>query len=208
MLTAATLVIAMALAAVALWRPRLVTQSGGVAFGFVALFVLPLLATGMGGQAHVGRSKTTKFCTSCHVMERYGASLMIDDINHLPAKHFQNGRVPRDEACYSCHTTYTMYGDLGAKLRGLRHVWVQYIGHIPERIALYSPYHNRECLHCHGGARGFEETSAHHEDAMATDRMRKNELSCLSSGCHNVTHDVGRLASLKTWPGGNPEQKP
>jgi nitrate/TMAO reductase-like tetraheme cytochrome c subunit len=198
----------MVLAATAIYRPRLVMHNGGVAFGFVALFVLPLLATGMGGNAHVERSKTTTFCTSCHVMESYGASLMIDDISHLPAKHFQNGRVPKDHACYSCHTTYTMYGDLSAKLRGLRHVWVQYLGHIPQKIQLYMPYNNRECLYCHSGTRGFEETSAHHEAATSMDRMRRNELPCLTSGCHNVTHDVSKLANLKRWAGVQKEQKP
>jgi nitrate/TMAO reductase-like tetraheme cytochrome c subunit len=199
MLTIGSLLIAMILAAVTVYRPRMVMHNGGLAFGFVALFVMPLLATGMGTSAHVERSKTTQFCTSCHVMAGYGQSLMIDDITHIPAKHYQNGRVPKETACYSCHTTYTMYGDLHAKMRGLRHVWVQYFGHIPEKVKLYSSYNNRECLHCHSGSRGFEETSAHHEEAASMDRIRKNELSCLASGCHSVTHDVSKLASFKKW---------
>jgi len=199
MLTIGALLIAMVLAAVTIYRPRMVMHNGGLAFGFVALFVMPLLATSMGTSAHVARSKTTQFCISCHVMEGYGQSLMIDDITHVPAKHYQNGRVPKQTACYSCHTTYTMYGDFHAKMRGLRHVWVQYFGHVPDKIKLYSAYNNRECLHCHAGSRGFEETSAHREEATSMDRIRKNQLSCLASGCHSVTHDVSKLASLKKW---------
>ena len=35
-----------------------------------------------------------------------------------------------------------------------------YIGTIPKPLALYTPYNNRECLQCHDGTRGFEETEA------------------------------------------------
>ena len=40
-------------------------------------------------------------------------SLTIDSSDHLAAAHYQNSRVPREQACYTCHTTYTMFG--GAK---------------------------------------------------------------------------------------------
>src|SRR5262249_38623797 len=123
-----------------------------------------------------------------------------DNVEHLPATHFLNGRVPRESACYACHTTYTMYGDFSSKLRGLRHVYAQYLGTIPQKIALYKPYHNRECLHCHAGTRGFEETSGHHEEPTALVRMQRNQLSCLTSGCHAITHDVARLTQFKSWP--------
>ena len=63
--------------------------------------------------------------------------------------------------CYTCHTDYAMFGGLKAKLRGLNHVYVQYFGKIPDKVELYNPYNNRECLHCHGGARNFEEGATH-----------------------------------------------
>ncbi len=53
---------------------------------------------------------STKFCLSCHVMEDFGRSLYVDDPSYIPAMHFQNNRVPRDHACYTCHTDYTMFG--------------------------------------------------------------------------------------------------
>jgi hypothetical protein len=199
MLLVITFAIAIGLAALAIVRPHLLSSHGGAAFGFAALFLLPVIATGMGGSEHVERSKTTTFCTSCHVMADYGRSLLIDDIEHVPAKHFQNGRVPHDIACYACHTTYTMYGDFKSKLRGLRHVYVQYLGYMPQKVALYTPYNNRECLHCHDTTRGFGETSAHHEKPDSMAQMRTNELSCLATGCHPKTHDVGALAKLRVW---------
>jgi hypothetical protein len=48
-------------------------------------------------------------------------------------------------------------------MRGLKHLYVYYLKGAPAKIALYEPFNNRECLHCHGGARSFEETTPHKE---------------------------------------------
>ena len=48
-------------------------------------------------------------------------------------QHYQNNRIPRDKACFTCHTDYTLFGDAKAKLRGLRHVYVNYLGRSPRR---------------------------------------------------------------------------
>ena len=53
------------------------------------------------------------------------------------------------------------------------HVYVHDLGYIePKDIRLYKPYNNRECLHCHLGARTFEEGATHNEepDRLATDQ--------------------------------------
>ena len=117
-------------------RPSLVSGPGGRTIALVAIAVLPTVATTFGMNAHMEMSKTTEFCLSCHVMEPYGKSLRVDDRDHLPAAHFQNSRVPRDHACFSCHTTYTLYGDAQAKMKGLKHIWVNYFGTIPAKIEL------------------------------------------------------------------------
>src|ERR1043166_1682317 len=78
-----TIALAMVLLAIAIARPAMLVHGGGKAFGFVGILALPLLCLGMGGNQHIETSKTTAFCTSCHVMERYGKSLMIDDPRHL-----------------------------------------------------------------------------------------------------------------------------
>src|ERR1700730_16024713 len=141
---------------VILVRPSLTATIGGKVLAFLAFCALPVLCGVWGLSEHFERSKQTNFCLSCHIMEPYGRSLDVDDANHIPAAHFQNHRIPADEACYTCHTNYAMYGTMGVKLQGLRHVSVEYLGKPMKPIHVYEPFNNRECLHCHAGARSFE----------------------------------------------------
>jgi len=180
-------------------RPMFTAARKGKIFAFLSLFILPLLAVWMGVSEHIERSKTTEFCLSCHVMGNYGKSLYADDRALIPAVHFQNHLVPRDKACFTCHTDYTMFGDYKAKLRGLRHVYVQYFGKVPETVKLYNAYNNRECLHCHEGARSFEEGATHNVDPNTLPLVKANKLSCLSSGCHEATHNITRLNDITFW---------
>ena len=175
------------------------TREGKI-LAFVGLLILPVAAMGIGFTGHMERAQTTEFCLSCHVMSEHGRSLAIDDPSYLPARHYQNNSIPRDRACYTCHTDYTMFGGVNAKLRGLRHLWVQYAGTIPppKDVKLYTPYHNRECLFCHQGARNFEEASPHQKPDLLT-RAKANQLSCMSSGCHEFVHDVESLGDVKFW---------
>jgi nitrate/TMAO reductase-like tetraheme cytochrome c subunit len=97
-------------------------ERGGRVLAFLGILALPSLAFAVGFNAHVERSKKREFCLSCHIMEPYGKSLAIDDEEYVPASHVQNNRVHRDEACFTCHTTYALYGDIKAKIGGLRHI--------------------------------------------------------------------------------------
>jgi hypothetical protein len=128
----------------------------------------------------------------------------VDDPSYLPAQHFQNNRIPRERACYACHTTYTLFGGVHAKLKGVRHLWVQYLGSIPkpEEIKLYEPYNNRECLHCHLGSRRFEQAAPHHNREDLLTRVKAGRLSCMSNGCHDTIHDVASLKDAPMWKGG------
>jgi nitrate/TMAO reductase-like tetraheme cytochrome c subunit len=199
--TAAVLV-TIALIALVVLRPSLTEARGGKVLAFLAFLVLPLAVTTLGVAAQIEHSKSTEFCLSCHAMEPYGKSLYVDDSSYLPASHFQNKQVPRDEACFTCHTSYTMFGDFEAKMRGLRHVWVNYVGTVPEKISLYEPYNNRECLHCHAGARSFEESDLHKE---IRPELARNETSCLE--CHDAVHNAHGLEGLAMWKEG-PEPEP
>ena len=51
----------------------------------------------------------------------------------LTAVHYQNRLVDRETVCYSCHKDYAMFGDVKAKLNGLRHVWAHYIAGVPQK---------------------------------------------------------------------------
>ncbi|MCH9650178.1 MAG: NapC/NirT family cytochrome c [Deltaproteobacteria bacterium] len=182
------------LAAALVWRPSLVAGTRGRILTFLALFLLPVLALAFGANLHLEKSKTTEFCLSCHVMEPYGESLQLEEREYLPAVHFQNSLVSREHACFTCHTHYTMYGDLQAKVAGVKHLWVNYFGTPGEPIELYEPYRNRECLHCHGGARSFEEAEFH-ADIRA--ELTTDETSCLE--CHEFVHAVEELDGLEKW---------
>jgi cytochrome c-type protein NapC len=190
-----------ALAGVLVARPGITAVRGGKILAFVVLFFLPILCGAMGISEEMDRSKTTAFCLSCHTMDDYGKSLYIDDANHIPAAHFQNHRVPPNEACYTCHADYAMFGTLKVKLHGLRHVYVYYLGTppAPQNIKLYEPFNNRECLHCHLGARSFEEGAVHTADPATLPAIKANKLSCMSSGCHDVVHDIAHLKEAKFW---------
>lgn len=180
-------------------RPEITMARGGKVLAFLALFILPGVAGLMGFEGHMERSKQTSFCLSCHVMEPYGKSLYVDDSSYLPAAHFQNARIPRDQACYTCHTNYTIYGTFHDKMRGLVHAYKYYIGHPAEPIHLYQPFNNRECLHCHLGARSFEQGAVHNADAQTMADIKSNKLSCVSSGCHDIVHNVSQLDKVKYW---------
>jgi cytochrome c-type protein NapC len=193
------ILIAVTLIIVLVTRPSVTATKGGKILAFVVLLVFPVLAGGLGVTEHLSKSKTTNFCLSCHVMEDYGQSLRIADKAFIPADHYQNNLVPRDNACFTCHTDYTMYGDMSAKLRGLKHVYVQYFGKPAQPIKLYTPYNNRECLHCHLGSRSFEEGATHTADPKTLPMIKANQLSCSSSDCHNMIHNVKGLKEATFW---------
>ncbi|HEY3044987.1 MAG TPA: NapC/NirT family cytochrome c [Vicinamibacterales bacterium] len=192
-----------ALAALVVVRPDITRVRSGKIFAFAALFLLPVLSLAAGYSTQMERAQSTRFCLSCHVMTDFGRTLLIDDPGYLPAVHFQNNRVPRDRACYTCHTDYTMFGGVNSKIRGLRHIYVQYLGMVPapSEIKLYQPYNNRECLYCHEGARTFEEASPHNRTPELLPEMKANRLSCSSSNCHDIVHDVGSLKDVTFWKG-------
>ncbi len=197
----ASIVAAMLLALVLIRRPSRLGTPGGRILALVGLLVLPLLVSVGSTRQHLEKSKSTEFCLSCHTMEPYGKSLFLDDKESIPAVHYQNRLVPRDKACFTCHTTYTMYGDLQAKLKGMQHMWVQYFGDIPKKIQLYKPYNKRECLQCHGDTRSFEEHDAHDEDVLA--ELASGEITCFE--CHEKHHQIHAPGEKKYWHGGKPK---
>ncbi len=191
---AASIVIAIALVLLLMLHTSLVEVAGGKALAFLGFFILPVLVLAGGTASHLEQSKSTTFCISCHVMEPYWKSLHIDQSRYIPAVHFQNKLIPREQACYTCHRQYAMFGDLKAKMAGVNHMWVYYFGTMPDRIQLYEPYQNRECLHCHAGARSFERPNWH--SAFRTE-LASGKRSCLT--CHDSNHGIDQLKNLKFW---------
>lgn len=192
------LIVSAVLIAIITFRPTITNSREGKMLAFVAFLILPALCMFWGASEHIDRSKQTQFCLSCHIMESHGKSLYVDDPTYLAAAHFQNHRIPVDEACYTCHTDYALYGSIRAKVDGLQHIYVQYLGTppSPDNIKLFAPYNNRECLHCHLGARSFESNPIH---MAIMNSLKSNQLSCVTSGCHGTVHEVANLDHVKFW---------
>jgi len=192
----ATIMLALLAALIVFWisrRSSVVRDRAGRIQALIGLVAVPVVISTVGTSMHLQQAKSTRFCLSCHVMEPYGDTLHAD-ADWLPAVHLQNRWIPEDQACYTCHTSYTMFGDFEAKMKGLKHLLVNYLGEPPEKIELYEPYKNRECLHCHGGSRRLLEDGMHGEVLLAED---VEETSCLE--CHDVVHELDALAETATW---------
>ncbi len=190
------IILSIVLASIFLIRPSTATGTGSKILAFIGLAVLPGLCIVGGMNFHMQRSEQTRFCISCHAMAPYGRSLYVDDSSHIPAQHFQNHRVPPEMACYSCHADYTIYGPLKDKLEGVKRIYMQYIGTPPNPIHIRGAYNNQQCLHCHDGARNFEENPVH---ASMLDSLKSNQISCLTAGCHDMIHRVAGLSQDKFW---------
>jgi cytochrome c-type protein NapC len=197
----ASVAVCAALAFLVARRTEITHARGGKILAFFGLFLLPALSVWAGFSTEMDRAQSTTFCLSCHVMHDYGTSLLVNDPSYVAATHFQNNRVPRDRACYTCHTNYAMFGGVRAKIHGARHVYVQYFGRVPppDQIKLYEPFNNRECLHCHGGARKFEQVSAHIKTPDMLANIVAGRQSCTASRCHDTVHEVSSLTGVKLW---------
>jgi len=160
----------------------------------LAIVVLPLLLTVGNISYGVAESSSTRFCLSCHEMQEHGKSLFADNRQALAAVHYQSRLVDRQTACYSCHKDYALFGDVKAKLNGLRHVWAHYVSGVPKKIELYQPYPISNCLHCHDDSRRFVEGPAH-RPALAA--LYAGTTSCLS--CHRVAHDMAKVKAGELW---------
>ncbi len=158
------------------------------------LAIVPLALSGTGVTVGLHESSRTSFCMSCHEMEQFGKSLFVESPHAVAAVHYQKRLIDRDSICFSCHADYAMFGDAKAKLNGLRHVWVHYLGTPPAKFELYAPYPNQNCLHCHDDARSFLEKKPHLDNLA---ELHSGARSCLS--CHGVVHDLAAVDAGTFW---------
>lgn len=176
-------------------RRRLAARLAGLLALVLGGVVLPGLAVvGSAGHAYTA-SSSTEFCLQCHEMRDHGKSLFVADGGSLAAVHYQKRLIDREHTCFECHTDYAMFGDVKAKMNGLRHVWVHFLGDVPATFELYEPYPNYNCLHCHEDARSYLEAAGHRG---RFDEMASGELSCLA--CHRG-HDLDRARQGPYWQG-------
>ena len=155
-------------------------------FSVIAMGALPALW--LMSMLLFANSAMTKvsFCSKCHEMDPYVASLEVDDDESLAASHYRHNRVDKKKACYTCHTNPGFLGFLDAKMRGMHDVRVHYFGKAPEELELVEPYRNAICLKCHGEAENFLEGDGHQYPETLIDELKAEEMSCLD--CHDTGH--------------------
>jgi hypothetical protein len=90
-----------------------------------------------------------------------------------------------------------MFGTIATKLGGLKHVWKYYTEYrnvsaedAKKTIALYTPFKNATCMHCHSTTVEIWGSVPDHQAALSA--IRSDTLSCASVGCHGYAHPNAR----------------
>lgn len=151
----------------------------------VAAILLPVAAYGLTSLHMVEGAKRVSFCGSCHIMEPLVQSLRSDD-GSLAAIHYGRGLVPHDEACFTCHSGYGIWGGVDAKLAGVRHMVRTVTGRYQLPLAHSGPFDIDSCLGCHAFAPSFRAVEAHGDPELQRQLIAR-ELSCTGT-CHPPAH--------------------
>jgi nitrate/TMAO reductase-like tetraheme cytochrome c subunit len=158
--------------------------------------VLPLATATTGNVAGYNATKTTRFCSSCHVMTPYGEDSWNVQSKSLASRHARNQAFGH-ENCYACHADYGMFGTVTTKIGGMRHVY-EYLFHYKdlelddalERIEIRTPFHNAACIRCHSTDTPGWNTIPDH--ASTLHEVRVGSISCASEGCHGPAHPFSK----------------
>jgi cytochrome c nitrite reductase small subunit len=164
--------------------------SGPISWGLLIAGAIgfPVVITGVGTILVFERAERVEFCASCHLTMKS----FVDDMKNpksvsLAALHFKNRYIP-DNQCYSCHTSYGLFGTVEAKKEGMNDTYKYYTRtfHLP--IKLRHPYPNTDCLKCHAGSAKW---IASHEDYK--DALFSGQATCMQ--CHadsNPAHVIAK----------------
>lgn len=191
---AARLLVALAIVGIAVVIYSLLkykgAAEGAVSWGLLiaGAMAFPLLITGVGTILVFERAERVEFCASCHLtMKPFVDDMKNPKSDSLAALHFRNRYIP-DNQCYTCHTSYGLFGTVEAKKEGLNDVYKYYTRtfHLP--IKLRHQYPNSDCLKCHAGSAKW---LGSHEDFKAS--LFSGESSCMQ--CHadsNPAHNIAK----------------
>jgi nitrate/TMAO reductase-like tetraheme cytochrome c subunit len=148
---------------------------------FLAVVILPGISAMFGTLLVFERGERVEFCGSCHkAMQPYVADMRDPNSHSLAALHFKNSYIPRNQ-CYTCHTSFGLFGTMQAKIGGIIEVHRYYTGSFRHPLKMREPYRNDDCLKCHAGSIRWSENHAAERDAIFAGRIR-----CLD--CHGQTH--------------------
>lgn len=167
-------------ALIALVRGRLPDALSSYAFLLVPVFAYVL------GDIHVlQESKKVEFCGSCHTTMSPVVAAMKGDSDTLSAIHYRSGAVPHDEACYTCHSGYGIWGGVSAKRAGITHMLHTVTGGFDYPLELAGSFDIQACLNCHAEATPFRSV-ADHQDAELQAALLSREMTC--TDCHPSAH--------------------
>jgi hypothetical protein len=156
----------------------------------VAAVLLPIAAYGLGTLHMMERSKEVTFCGSCHVMTPILSSLQGND-GSLAATHYARGLVPHDQACFTCHSGYGIWGGVDAKMAGVMPMVRTVTGRYALPIKLHGAFDIDSCLGCHAHAASFRAVEAH-QDPDLQEQLLSRELGCTGT-CHPAAHPESAL---------------
>jgi hypothetical protein len=95
----------------------------------------------------------------------------------LAATHYQRGLVSHEQACFTCHSGYGIWGTLDAKLAGVRHMLKTATRSYTFPIEHHGPFDIDSCLNCHARAATFRAVDAHQDPtpggASARDELHR-----------------------------------
>ncbi|MBI5814863.1 MAG: NapC/NirT family cytochrome c [Nitrospinae bacterium] len=155
---------------------------------FFTLGLFPFLWVMAVAYQDLERVKHVGFCEKCHTMRPFVDNLKSENLEPLSTLHYQNNWVRQESACYECHTSYTMFGPLTAKFKGLRHLYVYYVQGGEGAPKLYDKYDARQCLRCHGPSRRYLKMRKHTRDENLLKDLVEGKRSCIESDCHSLVH--------------------
>lgn len=167
-----------------LFRRSVKMEPSGRWMLLVGFLILSPLAYVLNLGLAISGAKPVAFCNSCHVMHAYVDDLENPDSEHLASLHYQS-RWIAEHQCYTCHSDYGLFGDVEAKLAGLRHVWFNYFAGYELPLKIRGTYDNQRCLFCHGPVKAYQEVPEHEKNAAAIANSGK---SCVDGNCHVSPH--------------------
>lgn len=152
--------------------------------------LLPAAAYAVGHLFVLEESKSVAFCGSCHATMSPLVAALPEDNDTISSAHWRRGAVAHETGCYQCHSGYGIWGGVGAKLAGVRHM----VRTVTRRYTFPLRSHqfdNASCLGCHAQAVGFMEVEEHLDpDTQA--ELVSGETGCAGE-CHDDAHPESAL---------------
>ncbi|HTQ46041.1 MAG TPA: hypothetical protein VMI75_24970 [Polyangiaceae bacterium] len=180
---------AVAIAAIGLVRGRLPKTLG--AAGLVLVAIVAYL---VGAIVLLEESKSVAFCGSCHEPMAPLVASLGEDNGSLASIHWRKGAVSHVDACFQCHSGYGIWGTLGAKFAGVRHMLHTVTGHYQYPLAARA-FDNSSCLGCHAESAPFRAQAAHHDPDLQQ-LLVTSQMGCVGT-CHPDAHPAAALLGAR-----------